>query len=204
MLHIIVRPVIHLGIETFQPPLNTLGEEFAREMRLHAMESNYLKTPDGWFVPLDVAMENMETLADYLNFEAKHYGEFEISGGFEIIAENGQSVGVSLGSMFRDAVNLANVVINLNDESAACRAFINADNFLDFFLNHETVRIVNGHAAKQIPSIEISVSIGELKMGMKEALRKLSEFAFLLESQLIRTFDEKFPIRNFRWQFSLE
>lgn len=205
MLHIIVRPVIELGVETFQPPSNTLGGKLAREIQLHAARSNYLKTPDGWFIPLDVVMEKMEALANYLSFEAKHYGEFEVSGGFEIIAEDGQSVGVLLGSMFRDAVNLANAVINLHYESATCRAFINADNYLEFFLNHETVRIVNGHIAKHIPSIEISVAIGDLKQGMKDALRKLGEFAFLLEPQMARILDEKFPsFQYFRWQFGLE
>ncbi len=204
MLHIIVRPVIELGVETFQPPSNTLGEQFTREIQLRAASANYSKTPDGWFIPFDVVIDKIESLADYLYFEANHYGEFEVGGGFEIVAENGNSIGVCSGSIFKYAVGLAEAVINLQYENASCRAFIENDSYLDFSLNQEIVRITNGHIAKHVPSIELLVSVDELKQSMKNALRQLSQFVHLLELQMEKFSDGKFSSQIFRVQFGLE
>ncbi len=108
-------------------------------------------------------MDQIEAVADYLHLETLYYNEFEVGGGFEIIAEDGRIVGITLGSMFHNAMDMAEAVINLSGENDHCRAFIENDQYLDFALNEDTIRITNGHIAKRIPWVEFKVPMEELK-----------------------------------------
>ena len=130
MNHVTVRPVIELGVETVTPPINTLGGQLAADIQRQSIATNYFKTPDGWFVPLAVLMDRIEAVADYLHFEALYYNEFEVGGGFEIIAEDGRAVGITVGSVFYNAMDMAEIVINLRNENERCRAFIENDQYL--------------------------------------------------------------------------
>jgi hypothetical protein len=203
MNHVTVRPVIELGVETVTPPINTLGGQLAADIQQQSAATNYFKTPDGWFVPLAVLMDRIEAVADYLHFEALYYNEFEVGGGFEIIAEDGRAVGITVGSIFHNAMDMAEIVINLCNENERCRAFIENDQYLDFALNEDTIRITNGHIAKRIPQVEIVVSAEELKQGMSAAQRQLQHFASQIESLLTRFSDAPISPQLVKLMFGL-
>ncbi len=85
----LLGPFLNLAYRRI-PPLTATGGQFAVDIQAQATVENYSKTPDGWFVPLAVLMDKIEAVADYLCFETLYYDGFEVGGGFEIIADDGQ------------------------------------------------------------------------------------------------------------------
>jgi hypothetical protein len=203
MNHVTVRPVIELGVETVTPPSNTSGGQLASVIQAQAAVANYSKTPDGWFVPLAALMDRIESVADYLHFEAAYYNEFEVFGGFEIIAEDGRAVGVALGSMLRNAMDMATAIINLRNGNRTCRAFIENDRYLDFVLNEDAIRITTGHIAQHISQVELLVSAEELRQGMSAAQYQLQNFASQIEPLLTRFSDTPVSPQLIRLMFGL-
>ena len=203
MNHVTVMAVIELGVETVTPPINSLGGQLAADIQRQAITANYIKTPDGWFVPLAALMDRIEAVADYFHYETLYYNEFEVFGGFEIIAEDRRAIGITVGSSFHEAMNVAEAVINLHNKNKRCRAFIENDQYLDFTLNESTIRITNGDIAKRIPQVELEVLAEELKQGMTDAQLQLQHFASQIEPLLTRFSDTRISSQLVRLMFGL-
>ena len=200
---IAVRAVIELGVETVMPPLSTRGGKLATDIQNHAEVAGYSKTPDGWFVPITALMDKVEAVVDYLHFEARYYKEFEVCGGFEILTEDGHSIGVSLGSTFPFAMELAETVFQLSHENKSCRAFIDNDLYLNLTLENENIRIVPGHMARHIPQDEYLIPAEELRQGMGSAKGEVERFVGEIEPLLTKFSDIPISSQLVRQMFGL-
>jgi len=190
MEHVIVRPVIALNVDFISPPPDTLAGKLAAEIKQHAVHKGWSRCdPEAWYVPLSDLQHRIEAVADFLLFEASYWHEFEVGGGFEIVTRNGACTGVTEGSVFYLAVDLADAVGGLDKENPSRRAFVENDRYLDLTLDDDTIRIKMGHRAKRIDRIELVVSAQELKAGMIGAKRLLQQFTVEIGPLLVRSTD---------------
>ncbi len=106
-----IVPVIELGLNSIK--LNPLELQLAKKINRIAEKEKYIKTPDGWFVPISIVQDDLKTLAEFFWHETIRYGEFEIGGGFLIHADSKNILPIPYDSTFRFAMDLANSIINL-------------------------------------------------------------------------------------------
>jgi hypothetical protein len=201
MEHISVRPVLYINVETI-PPANTKGGKLIIDVQKYAKERQYLEAPSAWFVPIADLKTRIDDVADYLHFDTLYHHEFEIGGGFEIISQDG-SLGLPPGASFACAVEMAEAVINMqdNDNKQVC---IDNDHFIKFSLEKDSIKMAMGHIAKYIPKKEIVVPAKKLKSQMETARNELLWFSSQLEPLIVQFSDFHVSSRLVKFMFGLE
>ena len=56
-----VRALLELAVDSVTPPLNTKGGQLAADIRANAVKARYVKSPDGWFVPVHELSTQVES-----------------------------------------------------------------------------------------------------------------------------------------------
>jgi hypothetical protein len=202
--HVTVRILIELTVATVAPPLSTKGGQLAMDVRSHATKSGYVKTADGWFVPIQDLLPRVDDVAEFLHFEMLQCnGEFEIAGGFEILTGEGKSLGISQSSNFRFAMDLADTIINLHQENEGYEVFANNQDVWKLSLNNGKIKIRIDQIARHKPR-EFWLPAEELKQHLEAARVEVEHFAAKLEPLLLAYRDIPVTSETIRWMFGLD
>ena len=197
----VVRPVLELGLNTL--PLNSVEKKLANRIERKAAKERYISTPDGWFVPLNDLRNDIPIVAEFIWHETIHYGEFEIGGGFDILINSHQLLGIPTNSNFRFGMDLANTVIKIRQGesrniSVGAQDFwkINVDN------NQEEIITIIRNESKEPP---IKSPLQSLKKRFRLAQLLVVDFSNKLEFCL-NQYDENMKITSseIRFMFGID
>jgi hypothetical protein len=194
-----VIPVMELRLNA--TGIQNLDPGVIEQLRSVAIHTNSLPTPDGWFIPLADLKARMTIVAEFLLHETVHFGEFEIGGGFVILIEPGVSIGVPLSSSFRDAVNLANIVLSIGPSERRNFA-TGAQDFWTAVTNKDLTEIEFLKQGSKMLSVE--VSLDPLRKEFRFAKQLLMEFANELGKTISRDPKWDTPLNLFRFMFGLD
>lgn len=139
-----VRPVIDLEIDAAFLTLGSRRGHLAQDLRLYASKNKYIRTPGGWFVPLQDLLPRLEEVAEYLHVATLFYGEFEIGGGFEILTDAGISLGVPAGAVFYQAIEMAKTIIALTQSQKSHRVLLSSQDVWLVWLDDSNISIQLG------------------------------------------------------------
>ncbi|MEW6028107.1 MAG: hypothetical protein AB1554_01355 [Chloroflexota bacterium] len=194
----VVEPVIELGILALQ--LSKPEKELALKIRKRAVERGYMDSPDGWFVPLVDLLNDLDVVAEFLWHEARHFGEFEIGGGFVIKISPQEQLGIPFDSTFRFAFDLANVVLSLGrsehkNVAVGAQEFwnISADSVLEY------IYIQGGSKG---PAVRVAIE--PLQKQLRAAKSLVVKFATALEDRLKLYEDWRIASGEFKYMFGLD
>lgn len=202
--HVIVRSVIELETETTLILEHTKSGRLASDIRTHADGRGYLRTPDGWFVPIRDLLPRIEDVSEFLHARTlQHEGEFEMGGGFEILTGDGKSLGLPRSSLFPFAMDLAETIINLRDEGDVHSIFVGNQDIWDVSIRFGRVKIEMRQLAArdhQIYELPHKALVGQLKAARLEVTHFVAE----LEPLLSRCQDVSITSELIRQMFGLQ
>ena len=204
MQSLIVRAVIELGVETTIVSEDTRGGRLASDILTYASKYGYIRTPDGWFVPIRDLLHRMEDVAEFLHVRTlQSDGEFELGGGFEILTGGGQSLGLPRSALFPLAMLMADTLINLRDEDDVQSVFVSNQDIWDMSLRASEVKI----ETRQIAAREHQVywlPHKELAEHLMQARLEVNDFAMRLEPLLLGYRDIQLTPKIIRQMFGLQ
>jgi hypothetical protein len=198
-----VRPVIDLEIDAAFLPLGTKGGHLAQDIQLYASKNKYIRTPSGWFVPLQDLLPRLEEVAEYLHIEALYYGEFEIGGGFEILTDEGISLGVPTSAVFYQAMKMSKTIIDLTQPQKSHRILLSSQDVWIVSLDDNNIVIQQGDAgSRTAPRWLFQSDI--LKERLQAAQLEVQYFAAKLEPLLLGYQNPKITSHLIQRMFGLE
>ncbi len=195
----VVLPVIELGFHALE--LSESEKRLATKIQARAAKHSYMTTPDGWFVPLRDLQDDMPTVAEFLWHETNHYGEFEIGGGFVILVNPRQTIGIPSDSTFRFAVDLANAVINIAPDEKRNVA-VGTQDFWSIYADSSLEDIVIESNRPKGFTVKLPVKL--LQEQFQTAQLSLINFATELQKNFKHYENWKITSDQFRFWFGLD
>ena len=160
-----IIPMVEIDVE-YSLPENTLASTLIREIKSQTDIKRVIAIPGGFCVALNFLSDRISGFADYLFYEVMHYPSLEMTGGFNIITNEGEALGIPLGSTFSLAMLLADGVRDIVDNNNPDRLYTSSQDFWEVEkIDSENLMIRVGKISKRV--------IGEYIFPTNELITKL-------------------------------
>ncbi len=201
-----VVPELEVALKTFRLSAGDETARFVGKYTALGHTGSYLETPDGWFFPLRVLLPDLRDLAGFLIQEASQVGELEVYGGLAINAGPIRVPSLRLGSSFRLAVPMIDVVTVLGSGE---RDLWRASDHLNLWVDND--HFIAAYSAPERTVLrwayegggEAAVDTVAFQEHMRVARHTIEDFVQQIEPLLLAVGVPTITSDHIRWQFGL-